>query len=188
MKRKHCFELFGYDFIIDEDLNTWMIEVNTNPCLEESSSILQMYLPRLVEDMLSLSVDSLFKQFKGDLQSNGEGDQRKAEPAKKGKPYKFPKVDGYEDDENLWELLVDLKDQRSRNEAKAKFLKPINLNSSHAFQLKDRTFKIKKYESTHNWTTFKEQMNAKEGRGMVSNSEAAKGIERVAKSNGSLSE
>ena len=146
MKRKHCFELFGYDFIIDEDLNTWMIEVNTNPCLEESSSILQMYLPRLVEDMLSLSVDSLFKQFKGDLQSNGEGDQRKAEPAKKGKPYKFPKVDGYEDDENLWELLVDLKDQRSRNEAKAKFLKPINLNSSHAFQLKDRTFKIKKYE------------------------------------------
>ena len=76
MKRKHCFELFGYDFIIDEDLNTWMIEVNTNPCLEESSSILQMYLPRLVEDMLSLSVDSLFKQFKGDLEANGEGDQK----------------------------------------------------------------------------------------------------------------
>ena len=76
MKRKHCFELFGYDFIIDEDLNTWMIEVNTNPCLEESSSILQMYLPRLVEDMLSLSVDSLFKQFKGDIEANGEGDQK----------------------------------------------------------------------------------------------------------------
>ena len=74
MKRKHCFELFGYDFIIDEDLNTWMIEVNTNPCLEESSSILAMYLPRLVEDMLSLSVDQLFKSFKGDIESNGEGD------------------------------------------------------------------------------------------------------------------
>ena len=53
-----------------------MIEVNTNPCLEESSSILQMYLPRLVEDMLSLSVDALFKQFKGDLEANGEGDQK----------------------------------------------------------------------------------------------------------------
>ena len=76
MQRKHCFELFGYDFIIDEDLNTWMIEVNTNPCLEESSSILAMYLPRLVEDMLSLSVDALFKQFKGDLEANGEGDQK----------------------------------------------------------------------------------------------------------------
>lgn len=32
-----CFELFGYDFIIDGDYDIWLIEVNTNPCLEESS-------------------------------------------------------------------------------------------------------------------------------------------------------
>lgn len=32
-----CFELFGYDFIVDADMNPWLIEVNTNPCLEESS-------------------------------------------------------------------------------------------------------------------------------------------------------
>ena len=37
MNRKNTFELFGYDFILDEDLNTWMIEVNTNPCLEITS-------------------------------------------------------------------------------------------------------------------------------------------------------
>ena len=36
-KRKYTFEMFGYDFITDEDFNTWLIEVNTNPCLEESS-------------------------------------------------------------------------------------------------------------------------------------------------------
>jgi hypothetical protein len=35
-----CFELFGYDFIIDGDFNLWLIEVNTNPCLEESSQLL----------------------------------------------------------------------------------------------------------------------------------------------------
>ena len=38
--RNHCFEIFGYDFIIDLGLKLWLIEVNTNPCLEESSPLL----------------------------------------------------------------------------------------------------------------------------------------------------
>ena len=36
-KKNTCFEIFGYDFIIDKEFNTWLIEANTNPCLEESS-------------------------------------------------------------------------------------------------------------------------------------------------------
>ena len=28
-----CFEFFGYDFMIDEDMRVWLIEVNTNPYL-----------------------------------------------------------------------------------------------------------------------------------------------------------
>lgn len=59
-RKKFCFELFGYDFIIDEDFNTWLIEVNTNPCLEESNQLLKGYLPRMVEDMLKLTVDAVF--------------------------------------------------------------------------------------------------------------------------------
>ena len=38
--RKYCFEIFGYDFMIDDVMKVWMIEVNTNPCLEQSSPIL----------------------------------------------------------------------------------------------------------------------------------------------------
>lgn len=30
-KRENCFELMGYDFMIDEDFRVWLIEVNTNP-------------------------------------------------------------------------------------------------------------------------------------------------------------
>lgn len=62
-KRKSCFELFGYDFILDEDFNTWLIEVNTNPCIEESSSILKKLIPRMIDDMMKLSVDTFFSDF-----------------------------------------------------------------------------------------------------------------------------
>ena len=30
-KRKNVFELFGFDFLIDEDFRLWLIEINTNP-------------------------------------------------------------------------------------------------------------------------------------------------------------
>ena len=35
MERDNCFEIFGYDFMVDDlDCKPWLIEVNTNPCLE----------------------------------------------------------------------------------------------------------------------------------------------------------
>ena len=60
-KRQSCFEILGYDFILDNEFNTWLIEVNTNPCLEESSRLLRMYLPRMLNDAFKLTVDRLFK-------------------------------------------------------------------------------------------------------------------------------
>lgn len=60
-----CFELFGYDFIIDGDFGIWLIEVNTNPCIEESSQLLCRYLPRMLNDMLKLTVDQYFPLKKG---------------------------------------------------------------------------------------------------------------------------
>jgi D-alanine-D-alanine ligase-like ATP-grasp enzyme len=63
-RRKSCFEMFGYDFILDSDFNVWLIEVNTNPCIEESSELLKIYLPRMIEDMLKLTVDQMFPKIK----------------------------------------------------------------------------------------------------------------------------
>lgn len=56
-KRKQCFEIFGYDYIIDKDFNVWLIEANTNPCIEESSSILKILIPRMINDALKLTID-----------------------------------------------------------------------------------------------------------------------------------
>ena len=62
-KRKHTFEMFGYDFILDEDFNVWLIEVNTNPCIEESSELLKILLPRMIEDMLKITIDRVFPRI-----------------------------------------------------------------------------------------------------------------------------
>ena len=78
---KHTFELVGYDFMlilsplqqndnpqsVDNNTNdsnvlfeTRLIEVNTNPCLEEPNAILKTYLPRMADDMLRIVLDPLF--------------------------------------------------------------------------------------------------------------------------------
>lgn len=58
-------EIFGYDFILDENQKPWLIEVNTNPCLEESSTLLRNLIPRMIDDSLKLTVDVIFPPKKG---------------------------------------------------------------------------------------------------------------------------
>ena len=53
-------EIFGYDFMIDEALRPWLIEVNTNPCLEESNQLLKYLIPRMLDDAFKLTLDIIF--------------------------------------------------------------------------------------------------------------------------------
>ena len=86
LNKKYCFEIFGYDFIIDEKFQPYLLEINTNPGLEISSPLIEELLPRMVDDALKLTVDKEFtKSYKY------------AE-----KESTFP-VNGYENSENMWE-------------------------------------------------------------------------------------
>jgi len=49
-KRQHGFEIMGLDFMIDKSFKVWLIEVNTNPCLDTSSPILARLIPQIVEN------------------------------------------------------------------------------------------------------------------------------------------
>ena len=59
-RRNNNFELLGLDFMIDEDYVPWLIEVNTNPCLEMSCSLLDKLIPQMVDNMFEICVDPLF--------------------------------------------------------------------------------------------------------------------------------
>lgn len=46
--------------MIDENNKIWLIEVNANPCIEESSNLLKMLIPRMIDDAFKLTLDKVF--------------------------------------------------------------------------------------------------------------------------------
>jgi predicted nucleic acid-binding protein len=59
-RKLHSFEVLGYDFMVDSEFKVWLIEVNTNPCLELSSPYLSVLIPKMLDNAFALTVDQLF--------------------------------------------------------------------------------------------------------------------------------
>ena len=71
--RNFQFEIFGYDFMLDNNFNAFLIEINSNPGIEISSPWIQIIIPRMLDDALRLTIDQIFepvydfsKGYKGD--------------------------------------------------------------------------------------------------------------------------
>lgn len=60
-KREQCFELMGFDFLIDEDFRVWLIEVNTNPYFGVKNKHLPKFVDNLVDDTLRLTLDKIIQ-------------------------------------------------------------------------------------------------------------------------------
>jgi len=52
--------LFGLDFLVDSSHKVWLIECNTNPCLETSCSLLNRLIPNMLDNLLTITVDPYF--------------------------------------------------------------------------------------------------------------------------------
>ena len=83
LNRTNCFEIFGCDFILDQKFKPYLLEINLNPGLEISSPLISKLVPRMVDDALKLTIDA--KYYKNKEESS-----------------KYH-VDGYDDNENMWE-------------------------------------------------------------------------------------
>ena len=55
--RKNVFELFGFDFLLDEDFRIWLIEVNYNPYLGTPNAFMKDLVPKMINDMLKIVLD-----------------------------------------------------------------------------------------------------------------------------------
>jgi hypothetical protein len=54
---EHCFELIGMDFILTEEGQPLLLEMNVNPCMETGCPLLRRLIPQLLENTLRVAVD-----------------------------------------------------------------------------------------------------------------------------------
>ena len=85
-KRTNCFEIFGYDFILDANYKPFLLEINTNPGYEESSPLIKMLVPRMIDDAMKLTID---KEFETRYKSKEQNQSNFF-------------VEGYSSEENMW--------------------------------------------------------------------------------------
>lgn len=53
--QKH--EMFGYDIMVDDDFNCWLIEINSSPAMDYSTHVTERLVKMVLEDTLKVVVD-----------------------------------------------------------------------------------------------------------------------------------
>ena len=62
-RRVGCFGLYGYDFMIDEQMKVWLIEINVNPALTTNTNTLVQAIPPVVQESIRMKISFLLHFF-----------------------------------------------------------------------------------------------------------------------------
>lgn len=64
-RRPNTFEIYGADFMLDEEFNPWLLEINSCPDLSPSTSVTARMCPQCLEDVIKVIIDKR-KDIKAD--------------------------------------------------------------------------------------------------------------------------
>ena len=174
--RNYQFEIFGYDFMLDQDFNVFLIEINTNPGLEESSPWIKIIIPRMLDDALRLTLDQLF-ETKYDFNLNYKNEENIENyrfVLRRLKNRENPNLkycENYSDiiendkDENINENIL-IENEKNNNEKKQKYISP---------------FPVPGYNLSENLWEFVCDLNEKNVKENKSENEAFTGIKHLLK-------
>ena len=62
---KHCFECYGYDILVDQNLKPWLIEINSSPSLSTTTKGDFILKKRLINDVIDIVVTDKWLDEKG---------------------------------------------------------------------------------------------------------------------------
>ncbi|KAL4443142.1 hypothetical protein ABPG74_002209 [Tetrahymena malaccensis] len=152
--RKFCFEIFGFDFLIDEELNSWLIEVNTNPAIDECSQLLKTLIPRALDDALKLTIDQIFSKRQVPPQNTNVQNKNKEkspthQPQKSNSDNENDKIVQDQIIEKPVELEEEDEEEEEEGEKKISSVEQIDLNSPIK-QLSDSPQQASKSQSQTN--------------------------------------
>lgn len=75
-RQKCCFEVYGFDILLDQDLKSWVLEVNCLPSLSSSSMFDKQVKTQLISDAFTLI--GIRGYHKLDMKAENEKDAQKA--------------------------------------------------------------------------------------------------------------
>jgi len=64
--KRGYFDLIGCDFLVNDDFEVTLLEMNSNPALHTNCSVLKNVIPRVVEQTLGLSIEVFEKACRGE--------------------------------------------------------------------------------------------------------------------------
>jgi tubulin monoglycylase TTLL3/8 len=55
--RKNSWELYGFDFMVDDNYNAWLIEINSSPACDYSTKTTERYVQKALVELLAVTLD-----------------------------------------------------------------------------------------------------------------------------------